>query len=231
VEAYTKNDHLVYRFAIPGVDAKDVDISTANNRLTVKVERKAPTDVKEGDWHFQSFSYGKFEHAVSLPRGTDVDGVSATFKNGVLEVAVPLPKAILPKKIEVKELADQQLNVCHERGRTEVLPRYFTRTAPLPGRDIPARGNQPCEASSAWWRWRNSIPQCSYHRPTTAINWRLEHCGRISAIQRAAGSIACRNFNAAFPRHPAGFAGLLPGAGECAECLHRFVSNRTVSPG
>jgi HSP20 family protein len=106
VEAYTKNDQLVYRFSIPGVDAKDVDISTANNRLTVKVERKAPADVKEGDWHFQSFSYGKFEHSVALPRGTDVDAVTATFKNGVLEVSTPLPKAVLPKKIEVKELAE-----------------------------------------------------------------------------------------------------------------------------
>ena len=105
VEAYTKNDQLVYRFAIPGVDAKDVDISTANNRLTVKVERKAPADVKEGDWHFQSFSYGTFEHSVALPRGTDVDAVTATFRNGVLEVSTPLPKAVLPKKIEVKELA------------------------------------------------------------------------------------------------------------------------------
>ena len=88
------------------MDAKDVDISTANNRLTVKAERKAPSDVKEGDWHFQSFSYGKFEHAVSLPRGIDADAVSAGFKNGVLEVSVPLPKATLPKKIEVKELAE-----------------------------------------------------------------------------------------------------------------------------
>ena len=79
VESYTKNDQLVYRFAIPGVDAKDVDISTANNRLTVKAERKAPSDVKEGDWHFQSFSYGKFEHTVSLPRGIDADAVSAGF--------------------------------------------------------------------------------------------------------------------------------------------------------
>jgi HSP20 family protein len=106
VESYTKNDQLVYRFAVPGVDPKDIDISTANNRLTVKVERKAPSDVKEGDWHFQTFSYGKFEQTVSLPRGTDVDAVSATFKNGVLEVSVPLPKATLPKKIEVKELAE-----------------------------------------------------------------------------------------------------------------------------
>jgi HSP20 family protein len=106
VESYTKNDQLVYRFAIPGVEAKDVDITAANNRLTVKVERKAPSDVKEGDWHFQSFSYGKFEHSVSLPRGVDTDAVSAAFKNGVLEVSVPLPKATLPKKIDIKELAE-----------------------------------------------------------------------------------------------------------------------------
>jgi HSP20 family protein len=62
--------------------------------------------VKEGDWHLHSFSYGKFEQTVSLPRGTDVDAVSAAFKNGVLEVTIPLPKATLPKKIEVKELAE-----------------------------------------------------------------------------------------------------------------------------
>lgn len=106
VESYTKENQLVYRFAIPGVDPKDIDITTVNNRLTVKVERKAPADVKEGDWHLQSFSYGKFEQAVALPRGTDSEAVSASFKNGVLEVAIPLPKATLPKKIEVKELAE-----------------------------------------------------------------------------------------------------------------------------
>ncbi len=106
VEAYSNDGHLVYRFALPGVDPKDVEISAVNNELTVKAERMAPAKIKESDWHVQSFSYGKFERTLRLPKGVDPDGVEATFKRGVLEVSVPLPKAIAPKRIEVKELAE-----------------------------------------------------------------------------------------------------------------------------
>lgn len=105
-EAYTHEGNLVYRFAVPGVDPKDVDISVVNNQLSIKVERREPANTKGADWHRQSFSYGKFEQTVRLPNGVDPDAVQATFKHGVLEVSVPLPKAIQPKRIEVKELAE-----------------------------------------------------------------------------------------------------------------------------
>jgi HSP20 family molecular chaperone IbpA len=39
-------------------------------------------------------------------RGTDVDGVTATFKNGVLEVATPYQRQCCRRKSEVKELAE-----------------------------------------------------------------------------------------------------------------------------
>jgi HSP20 family protein len=104
-EVYRNDGNLIYRFSLPGIDPKDVDVSTANNQLTVKVERKAP-DIKKEDWMTKSFSYGRFEQTLQLPKGVDPGAVTATFKNGILEVQVPVPKPSLPKKIEIKQLAE-----------------------------------------------------------------------------------------------------------------------------
>ena len=61
LEAFEKDGKAVYRLALPGIDPKSVDLSVVDGKLTIKVERKAPADVKEGDWHVKGFSYGKYE--------------------------------------------------------------------------------------------------------------------------------------------------------------------------
>ena len=40
--------------------------------------------------HLRGFSYGKYEQTLLLPKGTDLDRISATFHNGVLEITAPL---------------------------------------------------------------------------------------------------------------------------------------------
>jgi HSP20 family protein len=103
-ETYAKNNQLVYRLAIPGVDPKDVDLSILGNQVTVKAERKAPSEVKEENWQCQSFYYGTFEQLIALPEGAETEEISATFNNGVLEIFVPLAKAHLARKIELKQI-------------------------------------------------------------------------------------------------------------------------------
>ncbi len=102
-EAYTSEDQLIYRFSVPGVDPSDVEVSTVNNQLVIRVERKQPENLKAEDWHVRGFPYGKFEQLVRLPNGTVPESVKATFKHGILEVAVPLSKARLAKKIDVNQ--------------------------------------------------------------------------------------------------------------------------------
>jgi HSP20 family protein len=105
-EVYSKNGTLVYRVAFPGVDPKDVDLSVTDHTLTLKVERKTPADVKEGDWHAKGFSYGKYQRSWRLPKEADTEKLNASYNNGVLEITVPVAQAALPKKIEVKALAE-----------------------------------------------------------------------------------------------------------------------------
>lgn len=105
IEAFEREGQTVYRLALPGVDSQDVDLSIVDGRLTVQVERKAPTDVKQDNWHVKGFSYGRYEQTLLLPKGTDLEKIEASFNQGVLEITAPVSEAALPKRIAVKSLA------------------------------------------------------------------------------------------------------------------------------
>ena len=105
-EVFSKDNYLIYRIALPGIDQKDIDLSVENNVLKIKTERKEPGEVKEEDWYAKSFRYGQFEQSWTLPKEVNPDEVSAEFKNGVLEIRVPRAKTAISKKIEVKKLED-----------------------------------------------------------------------------------------------------------------------------
>ena len=105
-EVYSKDGKVVYRVAAPGVEAKDVDLSVNDHTLTLKIERKTPGDVKEGDWQVKGFTYGKYQHSWRLPKEADTEKLAASYNNGVLQITVPVAPAALPKKIEVKTLTE-----------------------------------------------------------------------------------------------------------------------------
>ena len=103
-EVFSKDNYLVYRVAMPGIDQKDINLSVENNVLKITAERKQPSEVKEEGWYTKSFRYGHFEQSWTLPKAVNPDEVSAEFKNGVLEIRVARAKAAISKKIEVKQL-------------------------------------------------------------------------------------------------------------------------------
>src|SRR5437016_8610153 len=103
-EVFSKDNYLVYRVALPGIDQKDIDLSVENNVLKIKAERKQPNEVKEKDWYARSFLYGRFEQSWTLPKAVNPDVMSAEFKTGVLEIRISRVKAAISRKIEIKQL-------------------------------------------------------------------------------------------------------------------------------
>ena len=96
----------MYRVALPGVDPQNLDLTVKAGQVTVKGERTAPNGVDDKTWLVREFNYGKFESSFALPELVDVDNVSATFKNGILEITAPIAKSSLPKKIEIRVSED-----------------------------------------------------------------------------------------------------------------------------
>jgi HSP20 family protein len=111
VESFVKDGNLVVRADVPGLDPKNIEISVLHDVLTIKGERKAEKEVKDKDYLRREVSYGAFERRMSLPEGAAVDKIQATFKNGVVEVSVPLPKGIEGKTIPLEVAAEKKVEI------------------------------------------------------------------------------------------------------------------------
>jgi len=74
---------------LPGMEEKDIEVSFSRDTLMIKGEKKAEKEEKKEDYYFMERSYGTFQRAIPVSAGVDRDKVEASFKNGVLKVALP----------------------------------------------------------------------------------------------------------------------------------------------
>ncbi len=102
IDSYVADNRLHIKADLPGVEPKDVEIALDGNRLTVKGERKAENEGKNGGYFHKERSYGSFARSFILPKGIDAEKIEASAKNGTLEVVVPFPEEVKPKRIPVE---------------------------------------------------------------------------------------------------------------------------------
>jgi HSP20 family protein len=101
VESFVRDDHLVIRVDLPGIDPKDVELSVEGNHLTIRGERKGRSEKNESDRLYREVSYGRFERTLALPAAIDAESVEATYRDGVLEVTMKAPKGLVSKKVPI----------------------------------------------------------------------------------------------------------------------------------
>ena len=92
------DEALIVRAELPGVDAKEVNISIEGDVLTIAGEKK---EDKNANYHRLERRYGSFSRSIRLPSAIDTDKVKTSAKNGVLEVNLPKKEEAKPKKIEI----------------------------------------------------------------------------------------------------------------------------------
>jgi HSP20 family protein len=99
LEAFRKSDALGVRVDLPGIDPEHVEVSLHGRILTVRGERKAGHD--DEDVGYREVRYGQFERSLTVPEGIDPDAVQARYVNGVLEITMPVPKGLVPRRVPV----------------------------------------------------------------------------------------------------------------------------------
>jgi HSP20 family protein len=93
-EEFVDGDALVVRAELPGIDPdKDVELTITDGVLHIRAERQQKSEQKTKEAYRSEFHYGSFERSVALPVGTKEEDVKASYKNGILEVRVPLGEA------------------------------------------------------------------------------------------------------------------------------------------
>lgn len=92
---------------LPGMEAKDVQVTAAEGYLTIRGEKKAEKKEEKEGYFRQERSYGSFQRIVALPETANFDKAEANFKNGVLTLSIPKKAGAQSKerKIEIRQAA------------------------------------------------------------------------------------------------------------------------------
>ena len=103
VDLVEKDNELALRADLPGLTEKDIELTLQDGTLTLQGHRKEEKETKEGEGYYHTERWsGSFCRTLTLPPEIDPEKVSASFKNGVLEIHLPKSKEAEGKKIEIK---------------------------------------------------------------------------------------------------------------------------------
>lgn len=101
IDLYQTKDNVIIKSTIAGVKPEDLDITIANDMVTIKGERKKEEKILQEDYFYQECYWGGFSRSVILPVDVDSEHVEAQLKDGILTVILPKAAKAKTKKVKV----------------------------------------------------------------------------------------------------------------------------------
>ena len=101
IESAVRDNTLWMKADLPGIDPKDVEVEVEGARLTLRGQRKAEHEGSEAGYVHREVQYGSFVRSFTIPEGVKAEDIHAKYQNGVLELSMPLPAEMLPKKVNM----------------------------------------------------------------------------------------------------------------------------------
>lgn len=101
VDIFKEGDDYILKSELPGISKDDIEISIQDNVVTLKGTKKQETEVNEDNYYHCERVFGSFQRSFELPSVIDRKKVKATYKDGILEVTLPLAEEAKPKQIKI----------------------------------------------------------------------------------------------------------------------------------
>lgn len=93
VDEFEEKGDLVIRAELPGIDPdKDVEIDVSKGMLSIRVEHTEREEDTEKEFHRKEIRYGGYYRTLPLPDGVAQSDVTASYKDGILEIRLPVPE-------------------------------------------------------------------------------------------------------------------------------------------
>jgi len=100
IEEYS--DKFVLYADVPGVDGKSIEVTLEKGILTLSGNREQNVEPAGVERRRVERATGRFHRRFALPDTVDADSVSASNRNGVLEITIPKRPQAQPRRITVK---------------------------------------------------------------------------------------------------------------------------------
>ncbi|HEY4419464.1 MAG TPA: Hsp20/alpha crystallin family protein [Pseudonocardia sp.] len=103
VDQFREGDAEVIRAELPGIDPeKDVDLTVGGGVLRINAERRIEEKTEGKGYLRHELRYGRFSRALTLPEGVTDSDITATYKDGILEIRMPIPKTTTSERTKIE---------------------------------------------------------------------------------------------------------------------------------
>lgn len=89
VDVAEVDDAIVVTADVPGYDREELDLTVADDILTIVAEHEEAEEAKSDDYVRRERRASSMRRSISLPAAVDADAASASYTNGVLTVTLP----------------------------------------------------------------------------------------------------------------------------------------------
>jgi len=103
VDIYETADAVRVNVEAPGMSRDQFTVEVKDEVLTLKGERPFEKDVSREHYHRIERTYGRFRRSFVLGTPINSDGITATYRDGVLEIVLPKVEESKAKKIEITD--------------------------------------------------------------------------------------------------------------------------------
>ena len=83
---------------LPGIDPRNVNLDVAGHTLTIRAEQPASDGTGRA----------RYEQSFTVPQFLDVEKISASYRYGMLQLALPLKESVKPRRIDIEGVTDQK---------------------------------------------------------------------------------------------------------------------------
>lgn len=102
MDIYEINGEVVAEVELPGVDPKNIEVEVKNNVLSVEAKAEKKREEKGKGYYKKELSKGFYKRAVPLPVEVIGEKAKASYKEGILKVAIPKKKPTEKKEKPIK---------------------------------------------------------------------------------------------------------------------------------
>jgi HSP20 family protein len=106
VDVFRHEHELIVRADVPGMNKDDISVEITDDAVILQGEQRQEHEERRGDIYVQERRYGSFYRVIPLPEDVESNQARANFKNGTLEIVLPLSeraRAKQPRRIEIAE--------------------------------------------------------------------------------------------------------------------------------
>jgi HSP20 family protein len=101
LDVVDRENEVLVRAEMPGIEKKDINISLTDNQLTIKGESSKEEKEERGDYYRHEISSSSFARSVTVPANVDAAKTVANLKDGILEIKLPKTESSKRRNITV----------------------------------------------------------------------------------------------------------------------------------